>query len=322
MSGRKKGGKKQGQSSSSNKCNGHSDLYKRLSLRSAYFGPFDVPGFRLSGTTLLHLAAAEEDLALDIAQALLTCGCISINSQRLDDGWTPLCYASEYGQVNMVKLFLEQENIDVNKCSPLIIAASKGHTGVVKLLLACKDIEVNLAGDLKEFTPLHIAVKENNETLQTLLSFLTVDVNKHGYKGTTPLHCACALGHAGLVQLLVEHTDLDLNVQDGNGDTAIHIAAQKGHVEVVKILLCCVGIDINKSDSAGITPLNIAAYKGHVEVVKILLGCVRIDINKSSIKGATPLYIAASEGHVEVVKILLGCVGIDIRGHTTLGSCL
>ena len=177
MGGRKKRGKKQGQSSSSNSCNGHSDLYKKLSLRSAYFGLSDVPGFRLRGTTLLYLAAAEEDLALDIAQAILTCGCIPINSQILDDGRTPLYIASQYGQVNMVKLFLEQKSIDVNKFSPLIIAAKNSHTGVVKLLLACKDIDFNLADD-NGFTPLHIAVvKENNETVVQM--FLTVNLCNH-----------------------------------------------------------------------------------------------------------------------------------------------
>ena len=163
MGGRKKRGKKQGQSSSSNSCNGHSDLYTRLASRSPYFGPSDVPRFQL-----LHLAAAEEDLALDVAQAILTCGCIPINSQILDDGRTPLYIASQYGKVNMVKLFLEQESIDVNKCSPLIVATSKGHTGVVKLLLAFKDIDVNLACD-KGFTPLHFAVRDNNETVVQML---------------------------------------------------------------------------------------------------------------------------------------------------------
>ena len=112
--GRKNRVKKQGQSTSSNSCNGHSNLYKRLKSRSAYFSPSEVPGFRRRGITLLHLAAREEDLALDIAQAILSCGCIPINLQILDSGCTPLYIASQSGQVNMVKLFLEQEGINVN----------------------------------------------------------------------------------------------------------------------------------------------------------------------------------------------------------------
>ena len=56
---------------------------------------------------------------------------------------------------------------------------------------------------------------------------------------TTPLHRACTLGHANVVQLI----DLDPNLQDGDGETAIYNAAQAGHVEVVEILLGCVGID-------------------------------------------------------------------------------
>ena len=99
-----KGRNKQEQSTSSNSCNGHSNLYIRLIKRSACFNLSDVPGFQRRGLTLLHLAAREGDIALDIAQAILSCGCIPINSQTLDDGptgRTPLYMASYYGQVNM-----------------------------------------------------------------------------------------------------------------------------------------------------------------------------------------------------------------------------
>ena len=160
---RRKRDKNQGQSTSSNSCNSHSNLYERLISKSACFIPSEVPGFRRREFTLLHLAAREEGIALDIAQAILSCGCIPINSQILDDGRTPLYIASYYGQVNMVKLFLEQEGINVNirekniMYTSLRAAAKNGHTEVVKLLLACEDIDVNLA-DIDGITPLHIAV--------------------------------------------------------------------------------------------------------------------------------------------------------------------
>ena len=319
--GRNKQVKKKGQSTSGNSCNGHSNLYKILKSRSACFSPSDVPGFRGRGLTLLHLAAREEDIALDIAQTILSCGCIPINSQILDDGRTPLYIASQYGQVNMVKLFLEQEGINVNirdkhhMFTSLRVAVQNGHTEVVKLLLACEDIDVNLAG-IDGSTPLQIAVIQNNETVvQILLTCATIEVNRKDSCGRTPLHYASSLGHVGVVRLLVEHKDIDLNLQTQckDGMTAIFIAAEIGHVEVVKILLGCVGIDINKPVGFGSTPLNAAAREGHVEVVKILLGCVGIDINKSDSEGFTPLIIATYQNHVEVVKILLNSVGIDIN---------
>ena len=311
---------KQGQSTSSNSCNGHSNLSKRLMSRS------QVPVIQQRGLTLLHLAAREEDIALDIAQAILICGCIPINLQTLDGGVTPLHIASNRGQVNMVKLFLEQEGINVNirdkyMFTSLRAAAQNGHTEVVKLLLACEDNDVNLA-DIFGYTPLHMAVIQNNETVvQILLTCVTIDVNIKDFRSAnTPLHYASLPGHVGAVRLLVEHKDIDLNLQNKKGVTAISSAATIGHVEVVKILLGCVGIDINKSDSDGATPLMIAAGTGHVEVVKILLGCVGIDINKSSSEGATSLLIAAYKGHVEVVKILLNSDVIDINKSSSEGA--
>ena len=326
MGGKQKRGKKQGQSSSSSSCNGHKGLYKILESASDRFGPSDALVLRRRGITLLHLAAKEEDLALDLAQAILTCGCIPINSQTLDDGCTPLFIAAHNGQVNMVRLLLDQEGVGVNirqkdQATPLQAAASLGYAEIVKLLLGCEDIDANLADNFG-LSPLHCAVRKNYEVIvQMLLTCVTIDVNtRQNLHGATPLHIASNFGYAGVVQLLVGHKDLAPNLQDNVGSTAICEAVGAGHVEIVKLLLSCEGIDINKHYAnldpklQYVTTIMVAARFGEFEIVKMLIESNLInDINAKDNTGQSALLMAVQGGDSKTVNILLNYKGIDVN---------
>ncbi len=72
---------------------------------------------------------------------------ININKHKYEN--TALMYASEKGNVEVVKLLLENETINVNiqnyyGNNALIIVSKKGYIKVVKLLLEHEDINVNL----------------------------------------------------------------------------------------------------------------------------------------------------------------------------------
>ena len=168
---------------------------------------------------------------------------------------------------------------------------------------------------------MHFAVNRNKETVvQTLLTCATIDVNKKGSFGFTPLHDASLRGHDGVVRLLVGHKDIDINLNDNGCSTAISIAAREGHVEVVKILLGCVGIDINKPNSAGCPPLMLAVMFGHFEVTEMLLESNLIaDINvKDEALGRSVLLIAVQMERPKIVNILLEYKGIDVRCESAM----
>src|SRR5690348_373244 len=78
----------------------------------------------------------------------ISCHGIQVNAAR--QGATPLYMAAEYGHVEVVKLLLAVNTIQVNAArqdgaTPLFIAADKGHVEVVKLLQAVNGIQVNAA---------------------------------------------------------------------------------------------------------------------------------------------------------------------------------
>ena len=79
---------------------------------------------------------------------------------------TPLCAASERGDVEAVRWLLQRPCIDIEGSDgeyedlPLTLAAFWGHSNIVKILISCKaDIEgTNIQGD----TPLMLAARQGH----------------------------------------------------------------------------------------------------------------------------------------------------------------
>ena len=69
-------------------------------------------------------------------------------NDKYENGWTPLMVACICGNIEIVKLLLACEGIQVNVTNengwtPLMVACKSGHIEFVKLLLACEGIQVN-----------------------------------------------------------------------------------------------------------------------------------------------------------------------------------
>ena len=81
----------------------------------------------------------------------------------------------------------------------------------------------------------------------------------------TPLHVAAGLGHAPVVQYLVEK-GADINKAGRGGVTPLFLASIKGHLPVVKLLVEH-GADMEKGEEKGITPILMASQLDQVAVV-------------------------------------------------------
>ncbi|KAF3938587.1 Ankyrin-2 [Dactylella cylindrospora] len=86
---------------------------------------------------------------------------------------------------------------------------------------------------------LFLAAKDGK--VQDILYFLTLPSttspgpNTKGCGGYTPLHIACAFGHASAVKTLLIHGG-DPEQQTDDGKTALNVAEEKGFGEVVEII--------------------------------------------------------------------------------------
>jgi hypothetical protein len=105
-------------------------------------------------------------------------------------GWTPLCLASIYGHVNVVKLLLEKgANMavaDKDGWMPLCLASKNGHADIVKLLLE-KGADIAVASNDGR-TPLCLASNSGHADIVKLL------LEKYKEKGIIKFCDVCDLG--------------------------------------------------------------------------------------------------------------------------------
>merc|ERR1712166_98146 len=152
--------------------------------------------------------------------------------------------------------------------------------------------------------------------------------------GRTPAHEAARLGHATILQALVEDMQVreSLMSQDRAGKQPIHLAAMEGHSHLVLQLhseltsqvLDGLGIRVLRDgidgkefmlvvDGHGRTPAHYAALYGHVEVLKVLvkLGGAQT-LYKTDVYGKKPAHEAARFDHRGVLHYL-GSQGADLH---------
>ena len=248
-------------------------------------------------------------------------------------GFTGLHGASFFGMVEVVAALLTMKEYDINAVditgkTAFAWAARGGHEGVIKLLLEQENLNLSAADTKDRHMPLLLATKFGHEGIvKLLLKREGIDPNATGQYGWTPLGSAARSGHEGIVKLLLEREDIDPNTTEEDGWTPLGSAAASGHQEIVKLLLEREDIDPNTTDEDGWTPLLSAAASGHQEIVKLLLEREDIDPNIASKYGWTPLLSAAGRGHQEIVRLLLERGDTDPNiadeyGQTPLGCAV
>lgn len=166
--------------------------------------------------------------------------------------------------IEIIKLLLANENIDVNKKSKIILTF---------------DLEekTQLSEDIKiEIPPIYLATqKENYEIIKLLLMNDKIDPN-----------------------MRYEHTLFGTDAADRwakcNKKTSLHFAIEKGNIELINLLLTNEKIDVNRRSKTGDcvtngdgewideTPLNNAVQNNNIEIVKLLLMNDKIDVNKAN----------------------------------------
>jgi len=234
-----------------------------------------------------------------------------VNPDSKDNyGRTPLWCAARGGHEEIVKLLLDRREVnpdsrDGNGQTPLWRAAKGGHEGIVKLLLNRKEANPELRDDDGQ-TPLRCAAKGGYEGIvKLLLDQKEVNPDSRDNYGRTPLWCAANSGHEGVVKLLLERQEVNPDMRDDDGQTPLQCAAKGGHEAIVKLFLDRKEVNPNSKDNCGRTPVWCAVGGGYEGIMKLLLNQSTVNPDSRDIEGQTPLWRAAKGGHKGIVKLLL-----------------
>jgi ankyrin repeat protein len=256
-------------------------------------------------------------------------------------GNTPLILACMHNQEALVKLLLQQKNIDVSATnqqglSALDYAVKYSTRRVVQMLLA---YGVNLEQHLKAFNHA-VKFKQVNMTLALLKKVTGLSVfiaqalayaitegeakvayilikdyaapaNTLNHFGASALTLALQKQHTLLLNLLLQFPELELITQpQTQGKTALHYALElrlypgKQLVELVTRLIIQ-GADCNAIDEEGNTPLMLACKHPHKALVLLLLRQNPIDMNRRNQAGFSALDYVVKYGSATLLQTLL-----------------
>ncbi|KAK7427618.1 hypothetical protein QQZ08_005893 [Neonectria magnoliae] len=153
-------------------------------------------------------------------------------------------------------------------------------------------------------TALYLAVERGFSQATSFLIEEGANVNIQNREGRLPLHNACAIGDASLVDLLLNH-GAEVEHASPNGWYPLHYASRVGLSGVIPQLLGSKGPNIDeKVPLLDWTAINLATYFGRDKVVAALLhNGARLDIKDSD--GWTPFMTAVEQGEYDILNKLL-----------------
>ena len=244
---------------------------------------------------------------------------------------TPLCYAAEYGQLEVAELLLAHHSPlnDFGRILPygtaLEAAVRNGWPDIVAALLeqgadATVDDALGSGGLLRIALETDEPEKEMIEMLLKSRPPPAMDSTMEGDDNTNedhPLHLAVASGDVDLLRLLLEHgAELGRWLEPASYHSPLHEAATQGFEEMCELLLRYEPRLVNAQCAEGIqfgSPLHFACTSGSADVVSFLLEKGAKADQPSFHLNATPLMIACQEGDYDIVRILLEAAPLTVN---------
>jgi ankyrin repeat protein len=268
-----------------------------------------------------------------MVELLLEVRGIDPNLKDKDNGLSPLSVAVQNGRVEVVKIFLQDERVEVNLedhdgRTPLSLAAGSGSEGMVKLLLANEKVckHINSQDKRCQQTPLLWAARKSltgrAEVVKLLLGKGASPDSRDTECGRTPLIWAAVNGNREMVATMLNNGTVDLDSTDTQKEwTAFRWAIEEGHEEVARSLLSGAS-ERSSSSSQWATRsgqfLRQAASNGQKVALKLLLERDDIALNSRDEKGMTAVSLAARRGHDRIVQQLLDTGKVDINSKDGL----
>ncbi|UKZ50022.1 hypothetical protein TrVGV298_004279 [Trichoderma virens] len=287
----------------------------------AYFfdNGYDIDARDANGRTPLWWAS--EMGQRNVVNLLIDYGA-EINSTDYTKHETPLFKALELGREDIIRLLLENgadANLIANGLTALSYPIEEKDQGTVKLLLE-NGANVNLM-DNGGYPPLVYAIRKKDNGIIRLLLENGADINLMNTKGYPALFYAITQKDRGIIRLLLEN-GADVNVFDNKGrPMLLHAITQKD--QGIVRLLQENGADVNISYN-GFPALVWAIIGGDEGIVRVLLE-IGADVNLIDASGYSALTHAIMYQDEGIARLLLengADVNCLIQGDTPLSIAI
>jgi len=235
---------------------------------------------------------------------------------KMVDHQTPLIVAARFDHLNLIKKFLQVNEVEVNDRgkggrTALSMAAGNGHIAIVECLLHHEAIQPDTP-DFSQWTPIFWALGGKYfDIFRTLALDKRTDLNHIDKAGRSILSWAAAAGETEIVKFLLLRKEVDVQLRDFRGRTALSWAAENGCLEVLSMLRRSNRINISEKDNEGRNAISWAAKNGHDTVVQYLIKYNPSGADEKDENGWTPLAWALDRDSPDTVKALLASGLVD-----------
>lgn len=267
------------------------------------------------------LMAAAQHGSAATARVLLQHGADPTTASPQGD--TSLHFAAAAGQVLVLKLILDREEIDKNARNlkyqtALYHAAFAGHKDAVALLLR---YGVTAESESLEANPVYTAAQEGHvEIVEAFVGYGPLQ----SFLGTAQAReiimlCAVQSRSTKMLAFLLDR-GVDINLRCGlplpsqyHGPPLAH-AVLANDIDMVEFLLSHEDIDANSTNGdEGTTPFHIAVRRGEISMIQLLLNCSKVDPNIADATGETALCQAFWMRDTTITELLVSCPRVDVN---------
>jgi uncharacterized protein len=175
----------------------------------------------------------------------------------------------------------------------------------------------NQRRSLRAFVPLCLCVSvfftSPHSSYAAAQQKASVDVNRRGVDGSTPLQWAVYDGNVAEVRRLLK-AGANVSIANNYGATPMGLAAEVGNAEIIKLLLDA-GANADSPNADGQTALMEVARTGNVEAAELLVKHgAKVDA-KERWGGQTALMWASARRHPQMMQFLIS-KGADVNARS------
>lgn len=221
--------------------------------------------------------------------------------------------ASTRGHTGMAQMLIQQRGAAVDRPNyaqqTSLHAACEGNFAAIVVELLCAGADADKRDNLKQ-TPLHRAA--HCGSCDALLALLDYGANTklRDEGGLAPVHKAALMGRVEALRILLARNPQAVNVEAADGWTPLHFAGHGGHAGAVEVLIQH-GAELHSVDSERMTPLHRAASSGSEAACQFLLRAGSDPLLGDS-HGMLPLHLVCEaeplhwhDGMVSVARALI-----------------